>query len=103
MMILTGTLLAVSDRPREWQGDRWNERTLHLLDGVRTQEVTLQRGSADRPAFDESKLPESGLGNVVALEVYARGGGNKRVYYTATRAVSEHDVAEALGLLPAGK
>lgn len=100
MMILTGTLLAVSDRPREWQGDRWNERTLHLLDGVRTTEVTLQRGSDTRPTFDESALPAPN--SPVALSVYARAG-KSRVYFTASHVVSEHEVAEALGLLPSGK
>lgn len=100
-MIVTGTYLATSDRPREYQGDRWTERTLHLLDGVRTVEVTLQRSSADRAAFDESKLPEPN--QTVAVEVYARGSATKRVYYTGTRVLSEHDIAEALGLLPSGK
>ena len=97
MNILTGQLLAVADRPREYNGERWTERTLHLLDGVHTTQVTLLRANNSGPGFDESKLPAEG--EKVALEVWPRGAANKRVYYTAVRALSETDVAEALGLL----
>lgn len=97
MNILTGTVLAVTDRPREWQGERWTERSLHLLDGVHTTEVTLLRANNGRAGFDEGELPEKG--ETVALEVWLRGGGNKRVYYTGVRVLTEQDVAEAVGLL----
>lgn len=97
MNILTGTVLAVEDRPREYNGERWTERTLHLLDGVHTQQVTLLRANNGRPGFDEAMLPEKGA--TVALEVWLRGAANKRVYYTGVRVLSDADVAEALGLL----
>lgn len=96
-MILTGTLLGVSDRQREYNGERWTERVAHILDGMVTVQVTLQRGSDTRRAFDESKLPAEQ--SPVALEVYGRGAANKRVYLTGVRSLSESDVAEALGLL----
>lgn len=97
MNILTGTVLAVADNPREYNGERWTERVLHILDGVHSIPVTLLRANGGRPAFDESALPAKG--ETVALEVWPRGGGNKRVYFTAVRVLSESDVAEAVGLL----
>ena len=101
-MLLTGTLLAVVDRHREWEGERWTERTLHLLgDDFHTTEVTLSRAGANSYAFDESRLPEPH--QPVALSVYAKAGAQKRVYWTATAVASEDDLMSALGLLPAGK
>jgi hypothetical protein len=97
MLMLTGQVLAVADNPREYNGERWTERVLHLLDGVHSMQITLLRANNGRPAFDESALPDKG--ETVTLEVWSRGGGNKRVYYTAVRVLTEQDVAEALGLV----
>jgi hypothetical protein len=99
MELIIGTLLDVTSAQREYDGRSWIEHTAHMLDGVATVPVTLQGPSRDgsNPGLDPV-LVKTHNGERVALEVYSRGGNNKRVYKTATRLVSADDLADALGL-----
>lgn len=99
MQIVIGRLLDVTSRERVWpSGDRSTEHTAHVMDGVRVDQITLANPTADRPGLDPT-LVKTFNGEQVAFEVYGRGGGNKRVYLTATRLLSESDIADALGVL----
>lgn len=100
MQTIIGTLLDVTERPREWEGRKWTEHVAHVLDGVHTTEVTLQGPSRDgRSAGLDPALLKPHNGERVCLEVYGRGGGNKRVYLTATRVLDADALADSLGLV----
>lgn len=100
MIAIIGTLLDVTPRQRDYEGRTWTEHTAHLLTGIETVMVTLQGPSRDgrSAGLDPAAVLEH-KGQSVALDVYARGGGNKRVYFTATAILSEDALATALGLL----
>lgn len=98
MQIVIGTLLDVTSRERVWpSGDRSIEHTAHVMDGVRVDQITLANPTADRPGLSPD-LVKTHKGERVALDVYGRGGGNKRVYLTATRLVDVDTLADSLGL-----
>lgn len=97
MHVIIGTLLDVTARQREYEGRTWTEHTAHLLDGHEVTDVTLQGPSRD--GRSQGLLPDVVTpfkGQRVAFEVYARGGGNKRVYVTATALLSEDSLADSL-------
>lgn len=101
MQLLIGTLLDVTSRERVWpSGDRSIEHTAHVMDGVRVDQIALANPNSDRPGLSPD-LVKTFKGQQIALDVYGRGGGNKRVYLTATRVLSEADIADALGVLAA--
>jgi hypothetical protein len=99
MQLIIGTLLGVTDSQRDYEGRSWIEHTAHILDGVRTMEVTLQGPSRDGSSRGlDPTLVKTHEGERIALETYCRSG-KTRVYFTATKLMTEQDVAEALGLV----
>lgn len=100
MDIIIGTLLDVTSEERSYEGRTWIEHTAHLLDGVRTDRVTLQRPRDGRDPGLDPALVKTYNGQRLALETYSRSSNNtKNVYRTATRILSEDDIASSLGLL----
>jgi hypothetical protein len=98
MQTIIGTLLDVTSRERTWpSGDKSIEHTAHILDGVATAQVTLANPRGMEPGLDPA-LVKTYNGQRVCLEVYGRGGNNKRVYLTATRVLDVDALADALGL-----
>lgn len=99
MQLIIGTLLGVTDSQREYEGRSWIEHTAHILDGVRTMEVTLQGPSRDGSSRGlDPTLVKQHDGERIALETYSRTG-KTRVYVTATKLLAADDIAEALGLV----
>jgi len=95
---IIGTLLDVTTYNGTWpSGDARVEHTAHILDGIRTTQVTLANPRGTDPGLQPGVV-SAHKGEVVALEVYGRGGNNKRVYLTATRLLTADDFADALGL-----
>lgn len=98
MQTIIGTLLDVTTYEGTWpSGDKRVEHTAHILDGIRTTQVTLANARPGEPGL-EPGVVAAHKGERIALETYGRGGNNKRVYLTATRLLTADDFADALGL-----
>jgi hypothetical protein len=103
MQLHIGTLLDVTTFEGTWpSGDKRIEHTAHVMDGLRVDQIALATPTPQRPGLNPDDVRQF-KGQHIALETYGRGGGNKRVYLTATRVLSESDIAGALGITSSAK
>lgn len=70
MLLIVGKVLGVTEHQRSYNGESWTERRLHVLDDMRTAEVTLSKD------FDVTTLPARDGDVAVEVSVRAYAGKN---------------------------